>query len=213
MMKCTKCGSEQPEGTKFCGVCGAELEQTFQPEQPAPAGKKGTLPIGKIAGLAVAIILLIVIISAISGGGYKKPIDLMFKSLQTGKASHMLKAAPKSLVDERLGGDDALDELDDVFDELHDELEDEFGKNVKISYKITDKEKLDKDDLDDIAEYFDYMFDSSGKDVKIKAGYELEVEGTIKGSEDKDTEDMTVTVIKIGGKWYLHPESLYMFGI
>jgi uncharacterized membrane protein YvbJ len=81
-MKCTKCGSEQPEGTKFCGVCGAEITQGYQPApayQPpgsaSPAGKKGKLPIGKIAGLAAAVIVLIIIISAISGGGYKKPID------------------------------------------------------------------------------------------------------------------------------------------
>jgi hypothetical protein len=212
-MKCPKCGSEQPEGTKFCGVCGAEIPQTYQPEQTVSSGKKSALPIAKIAGLAAGVIVLIIIISAISGGGYKRPIDLMFKSLQTGKASYMLKAVPKFVVEDTFGGYDDLDYIDDMFDELQDDLQDEFGKNAKISYKITDKDKLDKDDLEDAAEYLSSAFKSAGKKLKIKAGYEIDMDITIKGSKSKDTEDTNFTVIKIGGKWYIHPRSLYSFGI
>jgi hypothetical protein len=213
-MKCTKCGSEQPDGTKFCGVCGAEITQGYQPPgQTSPAGKKGKLPIGKIAGLAAAVVVLIIIISAISGGGYKKPIDLVFKSIQTGKASHMLKAMPKFIIDDRYSDRDELDELDELFEEVQEELRDEYGKNAKVSYKITDRDKLDKDDLEDISEYFGDYFGSAGKRAKVKAGYEIELDATIRGSEDKDTNELTVTVIKIGGKWYLNPQSLYMFGL
>jgi hypothetical protein len=150
---------------------------------------------------------------AISGGGYKKPVDLMYKSLETGNASLLLKAMPKFIVEDYYSDDDEREDLDELFDELHDELQDEYGKNAKVSYKITDRDKLDKDDLEDAAEYMSNKYASAGKKLKVMAGYELEMDATIRGSGGKDTNEATITVIKIGGKWYLHPQALMRFGI
>ena len=47
-MKCTKCGNEIPENFKFCGICGATLEEpvtvTVADEQPAPPQPTYTQP-------------------------------------------------------------------------------------------------------------------------------------------------------------------------
>ena len=40
--------------------------------------------------------------------------------------------------------DDVLDDASETLEDMYDEFEDDYGKNWKVSYKITDKEKADK---------------------------------------------------------------------
>ncbi|MDY4783510.1 zinc ribbon domain-containing protein [Pygmaiobacter massiliensis] len=46
-MKCTKCGTENPQGSQFCQQCGARLEDEFAAQNGA-----GASPSGQAAGLS-----------------------------------------------------------------------------------------------------------------------------------------------------------------
>ena len=87
---------------------------------------------------------------------------------------------------------------DDAMEERLDELKDEYGSNVKISYKVTDKEKIKKEDLQKVQKYIKKNYDA---DVKVTAGYKVKTEVTFKGKDDKDTNKDTVYVYKIDNKW------------
>lgn len=88
-MYCSKCGSKVPDGNKFCNVCGAPLEQSFEqpaqnsassPSHPvaapvaaptAPKGRKGRSPmpiVAVVAALAVVGVIVAVVLGLFSGG-------------------------------------------------------------------------------------------------------------------------------------------------
>lgn len=176
------------------------------------------------AGIAVAAVLFFVLIGALFnlGDSYKDPVKNYFSAMEKGSGKKLQKAYGDTIVDamddmfeeeDVYEDEEDIDDIDDAFDylaeEQHDSLVDEYGKNIRIKHKITDKEKLDKDELKDIEKSLKEMFDEK---CKVKKGYELEVEATIKGKDGKDTADEKITVIKLDGDWVMYDEALgYMF--
>lgn len=212
---------------------------------------------GAIGGVA-ALILVIVLIASLTGTTYKTPIAETVDALNSKKyvdsydqiVDHLngftageFKAIFKILK----STDDYKDNLEDRKDAFEDSIQsrkDEYGDNYKYSYKITDKEKLDSDDLkevkdqiheagkkmrdfvketkdddfdwDDFADELDVSKKEAKKIVKhiekiadtwrtakVTAGYEMEVELIIKGSELDEPEESEdeVKVYKVNGKW------------
>ena len=169
--------------------------------------KKVLIAIG--AG-AAAFVFVAVLLICIFGNTYKTPlknyVDVMFYA----KAGKVDNLAPKEYwewYEDKYDKDvkDLKEDLKDEAKDIKDEFKDEYGWNYKVKTKITDKDKLDKDDLKELAETLHDKYDI--KKSKIKKAYELEVELTIKGVEDKDETEMTVYSIKIGSKWYLVSKS------
>lgn len=161
-----------------------------------------------IPGIALLVVVALVIGAfAIFGSAYKRPIDDQMDML-VGKASktqvkRMYPTEVWEYYEEEWDMDfeDQYEEYEDGVDDIQDELEDEYGKNVKVSYKVTDKDEWDEDDLDELR---DRLHDTYGiKKKSIKKAFEVEVDMTIKGSEDKDNEETTFDVVKIGNTWYL----------
>lgn len=155
---------------------------------------------------ALAFILVVVLLVYNFRNTYKTPIDNLIDVSFYAKAGKLDDLAPKEYwewYEDEYDKDlkDLKDDIKDNADDLKDEFKDEYGKNYKVKYKITDKDKLDKDDLEELAERISDKYDI--KERKIKKAYELEIEITIKGSEDKDESEMTVYSVKIGSKWYL----------
>lgn len=127
----------------------------------APA-KKNMLPIiiGCAAGAVVVLILVIALVVSL-GGAYKKPIKTMV-GLMNSRSTDMMKyyevmdnpVEYKYLQDYNalLKGsdyDDVLDDASETLEDMYDEFEDDYGKNWKVSYKITKAKKLKKHDLED----------------------------------------------------------------
>lgn len=202
---CENCGAEMDDNETVCKHCGpqAEAEQTAPVEEPisndttvdnntSTAKTNNTKNIAIIAGIAAVVVILIAIICSIFGGGWKKPIDNYFKGMEKANAKTYLKAYP-----EFMDMDETVD--DDFMEDMMDSFEDEYGEKIKISYKITKKEKIKKDDLENVQKYIDKKYD---EDVKVSAGYEVKVKATIKGKEDEDTDTQKMYVYKIDGKWY-----------
>lgn len=252
-----------------------ETQETFsaQPQgdvgmnmaQPAGFGmepeKKGNKTF-VLMFVCIGVIALIAAISLIAfgGGGYKEPLDSVVDYVNdrnTDLGDLVDAALPEFAADPlkdvvsiamKTG---EVDDVKDSMEELYDELESYFGKNVKITYEVKEKEKLDKDDLEFTQEtyqdiYKDYLKDmleeiedmspedyedmaedldisvkdakkmANGvmdaaeglKNAKVTAGYELEVEITIAGKDEKESEEFDVRVIKMNGDWTIDYMSL-----
>ncbi|MCR5012064.1 MAG: zinc ribbon domain-containing protein [Lachnospiraceae bacterium] len=130
--------------------------------------------IGGVAALVVLILLIVVIILAVAlgGGGYKKPVKNLVNNLNNRSSNvekYMDCVAPgfvsSTYNDARklLKGGDAKEELDeaieDKFDDAFSDLDKTYGKDWKISVEYKDVEKLDKDNLEDIQDSWEALYD------------------------------------------------------
>lgn len=159
-----------------------------------------------IAVVAVAALIILIILISILGGAWKKPVKNMFKGMRDCDAEKLIEVTDEYRLDKfedsYKGSDKSYDEtLEKRLEDTMDQLEDELGKDVKISYDITDKDKLSDRDLDDIKDILKKSYDAKG--VKVTKGYELDIEYTAKGKKDDDDDDGKIVVVKIDGDWYL----------
>lgn len=204
-MICEKCGKENAEGMKFCEDCGAPLAGANVPgvndiKAMVMENKE------KAIGLAAVVVIVIAIICLLSGGGYKKPIKNSVKAMSTGKVTYALKAMPKQQAKYYKDEDDELEAIEKSIESQKEYMEEEYGKNFKVSCKVLDKIKIDKDDLEDIDEDLGEEFEEAEyvddeKDVKVTKGYKVAVKYTYKGKEKKEVEYDTIRVYKVNGKW------------
>ena len=212
MAFCPKCGKPFEENASNCAFCG-----TKNPAAPAAVNPNVEKIVNKarslnkkniaiLAGAAIALIVVIIIISTIAGNGYKKAIDNFFDFTVEGKVNKLEKLAPEAFWEE-LEEDfdiklkDLKDQLEESFEAELEELEDEYGRNLKVKYKVLEKEEMDEDDLDDLK---DTLKDSYGiKKKSVQKALEVEVEATIKGKEDEDTMEQDMVIVKIDGDWYI----------
>ena len=188
---CPNCGngaSSEPTATVEETTTQTTYESTTTSTKSANA-KKYVL----IAGVVAVVAIIIAIISSIFGSGWKKPIKNYFKGMEKADSKTYLSAFPEFYADKM---EDYYD--DDGMADMRDSLEEEYGSNIKISYKITDKEKIKKDDLQKVQKYIKKYYEA---DVKVSAGYKVKVKATVKGKDDKDTNTRTMYVYKIDGKW------------
>ena len=205
-MFCGKCGAKLEDNVKFCAVCGAKVNA--KSETPA-AGKNR-----KVGMIAVAAVLLvaIILVSSLFGGGYKKTVNKFMDAFLEADAETMVELIPKKSLEaimDEFGYD--KDELDDLIDNAEDVLEFQVGilglfaeDDLDISYRIEDATDLPKEIVE--SRFGDYKDDF---DIKVSAAKEVEVELTIKMGKDKETESLDVTVVKVGGSWYIDPVILW----
>ena len=211
MAFCPKCGKPFEENASNCAYCGAK-----NPAAPAAANNTVNEIVNKakslnkkniaiLAGAVVAVVLVIILISSLFGGGYKKAIDNFLDFSVKGDVDVLEKLAPEDFWEELedeydVKVKDIEDTIEDMLEAQIEKLEDDYGKNVKVKYKVIEKEKMDEDDLDDIK---DDLKDSYGIAKKsVKKGLEVEIEATIKGKEDEDTNEIELRLVKIDGDWY-----------
>lgn len=206
---CEKCGTQIEDDARVCGNCGSFVEPDSSKMNPSDilknvdgeSVKKITESVKKFLPAIAAVIVLIFIVGALANSGYKGTVKKIFKSLENANEKTLISCVSDFELDWYYDGDKA-ERKDDVKDKLEDRkdyLEEYYGKNFKIKYKIIESEKLSDDDFEEYLEYLEDYTDYSTK--KIKAVRDVEVEVTIKGSEDEDTEEYSLRLIKEGGKW------------
>ena len=100
---------------------------------------------------------------------------------------------------EARGGFDYEEMIEDRAETVE-ERKEEYGNDYKVSCEILNKEKMDKDMLEEGRE----AFEEQGMDgKKLTEGYTVEYEITIKGSEGEDSLLQSATAFKYNGKWYV----------
>lgn len=208
---CANCGNQMMDNAVVCPACGTPAEAQAAPAA-APAAKKVDPKIIKLGAIAVAAVAVIAIIIAIivgAGNNYKKAINNYLDYALKCDVKKVEKLAPKMYWDyceeNKLFNIKDKDELNEAYEEVLEErkeaLEDEYGKNVKYSYKITDVDELSDKKVSEYAGALKDKYDIAKK--KVTKGYEVEFDITVKGKEDEDDDEMTLTVLKIDGNWYV----------
>lgn len=151
-----------------------------------------------LAGAAVTLIALIVILVSIFTNTYKTPLNLMADRANEKKASKILDAEIdtlnglcekeyKALMKLMQKSDDYdAEEIEEGYEEDIDAMKEEYGKNYKYSYKIEDKEKLDKDDLKELK-----------SDIKSLA---KQIKNVLDEMEDFDSDDWEDLADELGLK-------------
>lgn len=219
---CKNCGTELGDEFVICTNCGADVSEVESAEvEKKDIAEEVTEKINDVAeklkgdkkllGIAIGGVVALVVVIAllftfVFGSGYKKAIDNYIKFMGEGNAKVISKMIPadalKYLEDEE---DFDLDEYKEQYEEMYESrlesLEDEYGKNIRFSYKVTDKDELSEKKLNALRDNLKDNYDIAKKDVK--KAYEVELELTIKGKDDKDTNDAELIVVKIGGSWYV----------
>lgn len=161
--------------------------------------KRLILPCAILAG----VLALVIVLNVLFSGGYTSAIDNVMDTMN-GDANALEDLAPDAYWDYLEEEEDiTLKDLKKDFKEEYEEFEEmmkEFSDGkIKYSYKVEDKDKIDKDDLEDYEDAFKDQFDRS---VKITDGYELELEIIMKQGKETDSTSSDMIVLKIDGKWY-----------
>jgi hypothetical protein len=133
-------------------------------EMAAEPKKKKNLKTWLIAGIGalVAIAAVVLVLVFLVGNTYKTPITLAEKAANTKKASAAIDKQVATLngfcekeykeIAKILKKSDAYDDVLESYEEQIEYYKEEYGSNYKIKYKITDKDKIDKDELKELQE-------------------------------------------------------------
>lgn len=208
-MYCKQCGSQMDDGVLFCPSCGAKNENQAAPAQtvgaqtaaPVSAAKPANKNIGLIAAAALGLIVLILLISLLSGRSLKSTVNSAIKNTFKGKIEKVIDLLPmdalkKGLKDEGMTIKEYKDGKKEYFEEVTKET-----KLRLVKYEIVDTEDLTQAQIGSIADQL--------KTKKIKDGKEVTVHVTYRKDGDLREKDMTLDLVKIGNKWSLSPGSLF----
>ena len=198
-MLCKKCGTENPDGAKYCSKCGKALNEK------SPAKKNREKGIVLASCVIVAVVLLVY---TLGGRSYKKTIDTFVTSQFAVDAQSIVELLPEKVVDKALeetgySKTELVDEANDSLKKQVDSLDQSLGDDWKLSYKMTNVEDVTDDDLDDLKSNYEDI------NVKVSAAKTVEVEFTLKGDETEVSNSLEISVIKVDRSWYL---DLYTMG-
>ncbi|MBE6976818.1 MAG: zinc ribbon domain-containing protein, partial [Ruminococcaceae bacterium] len=165
---CKNCGAVLNDEMMFCNSCGAQQDVPVAQEPVAEAKANpidklkalGTKKLAILGGIAVGVIAVVVILIVLlsSLGGYNKAVD-NYEAVLNGKADKIADLAPEEYwaamakqtdTSKSKYLDEKIDKYEDSYSDQVESWEDEVGKNPKVTMKVLDKEKIDKDDLEDI---------------------------------------------------------------
>ena len=230
---CKSCGSAIDPETNTCPACGTVYEgakETAKENAPKKTLKKKKLSAKRLIALSVVIIALIIIFITICSAimnfvaeiGPKNAMNKYFDVLYEDKVDKIEDCAPESYWDSvKDDRDISVRDVEKYYentysDQTLDAYEDDCGKNIKVSYKFEDVDELSEKRLDLIRDALKSSYKIPRKDVT--KGYEYDVEVKIKGDDDYMKRDVTLTVVKIDGKWYVltgsaYPYTTYSFAI
>ena len=211
---CTNCGKEL-NGAAFCTNCGAKVESA--PVAAAPTGNNALMEKFNenrnliIAGAAALLVIIIAIITIAScSGSYKSALKSYINAYKNGDAKKIVELTPDRVVKSKGGKSDYKDRVEDSIENQIDDLEGNDGDIKKLSYKITDADKLDKGDIAELEIENKYRY---GKKLGIQQAIDVEVEITIPVDGEKETVEYDFKLVKIGRKWYIFESELYDSGL
>jgi hypothetical protein len=76
-----------------------------------------------------------------------------------------------------------------------------YGDNYKVKFKVEKSKKFTKKMLEKLADGIENSYDIDAK--KVKAAYRADVKVDVSGKDGFSWSEDTVTIVKIGGSWYV----------
>ena len=227
-MFCQRCGSEIKNDVSFCPRCGAKVSGTSgkaggkAKTAKLPKGKIRFLIIGIIAAVAVASVSAIIIASVSSSksnGGdtskkeeFKELLDDYFDAIKNEDVDLMLNSVLADYWVESYSYDFDRSFTEEVIEEKLENLRDRFdhlGDNLTIKYKVTEKKRASKEELEDLKEnIFDWYASEIYDDIselKITDACVINVEYTVTGDNGSEKYEFSnpKLIVKENGKWRL----------
>lgn len=198
-MLCKKCGTENPDGAKYCSKCGKALNE------------KSTAKKNREKGIVLAlcvIVAVVLLVYTLGGRSYKKTIDTFVTSQFAVDAQSIVELLPEKVLDKELeetgySKTELVEETNDSLKKQVDYIDQYLGDDWKLSYKMTNVEDVTGDDLNDLKSNYEDI------NVKVSVAKTVEVEFTLKGDETEISNSLEVSVIKVDRSWYL---DLYTMG-
>lgn len=198
-MLCKKCGTENPDGAKYCSKCGKALNE------------KSTAKKNREKGIVLAlcvIVAVVLLVYTLGGRSYKKTIDTFVTSQFAVDAQSIVELLPEKVLDKELeetgySKTELVEETNNSLKKQVDYIDQYLGDDWKLSYKMTNVEDVTGDDLNDLKSNYEDI------NVKVSAAKTVEVEFTLKGDETEISNSLEVSVIKVDRSWYL---DLYTMG-
>lgn len=184
-------------------------ELSGEPYQIMVQQKKKTLPIVLTVVGAVVVLCLWIVLGLFLGNDQaspKKTLEKYVDSVVDGDGEEMIEVMFPKKVFVAILKDKGMSytEFEETFDERYEQLEDEYrrdyGRKLRGKVRITDKTMLSEDDISDKEEW---LLNAYGADVNITDACLIECELTIKGNKGHRTDTDSITLYKIGGKWYI----------
>lgn len=207
-MFCKKCGQEISENVKFCPKCGESTGNVVvQSNVTVVDTEDKDKKTYRAVGIAVVAICVIVLLNLMSGKGYEKVVRNYYKSVQNSNVNLYYSLLVPDYVDYMVGPGSWYSSKEVFKESLKKDLENEYddyshicGNNLRFSAKITDSERFTAKEISSLTRMLkqDYDFTHSISDIR-KVYYTL----TVWGNDDITKKDMSIYVIKVGGKWYL----------
>ena len=198
-MLCKKCGTENPDGAKYCSKCGKALNE------------KSTAKKNREKGIVLAlcvIVAVVLLVYTLGGRSYKKTIDTFVTSQFAVDAQSIVELLPEKVLDKELeetgySKTELVEETNDSLKKQVDYIDQYLGDDWKLSYKMTNVEDVTGDDLNDLKSNYEDI------NEKVSAAKTVEVEFTLKGDDTEISNSLEVSVIKVDRSWYL---DLYTMG-
>ncbi len=194
--------------------------QGYAPEYYTPAApkpQKNKKKIGIIAGVAAALVVVIVCLIIFIPGGksnsnYQNVVSKYIDAQFNVDAKAILDLIPENVVKEMMYDEGyGYGEYDEFVNDINDDIKDEmgmissYGFNIKHSYKIDYVDEIYGSDLDYIIEdYRDYG-------VQVVAAMEVDVVISVNIGGYESDFDEDISLIKVGDLWYLDVENMYIF--
>ena len=211
-MFCGNCGRENPEGAAFCGSCGAPMTAGETPGGQAPVKNAKANRRHKLIGLGAVLVGAVVVLAllawlffALFGGRGPEDVAVRYvkAALVDQDAGAVVGLMPKEYVqkvveDMYTSRSELIDDVEDELEDNADGIEDEYGEyTLKIRTRGVEKWTEDR-----VERYNGYL-ESYGFKTRVQSGADVELHLTLNGTVDNDSQDLTLSAVQIGGKWYL----------
>ena len=211
-MFCGNCGAQMPDGTVYCPECGAKQNvATANVSNGSPVNdmvnKVKSMDKNRLIGIgAVAVVVIILLFVIFGGRGPEATLKKYYKLQLKGEYIAANKLYPSKYLDyliEEYYDDDKSEYKEEMKDREEDTKDDLKDEDFKLEYvKVEEDDNYTDSQIEDIEDYYEDEYDiklkiKDAKDMKVKVKYKYDGE-TVKNED-------TMTVIKIGGKWYVAP--------
>ncbi len=145
-----------------------------------------------VATIVVVVLVLLLIFGKFLTPGYGV-VNSYMNGMKKFNAEKIVKLYHEDMYEDE---DDEIDDLEERFEEYEDE-----DYAIK-GFKIRECDKYSEDEVEDLAESLETLYDIDEDDVQAARTYYVRY--TYDDDGDKGLSYRGVTVVKIDGKWYLY---------